>query len=563
MKRSKKIRVFFASVSLILTLTASTFTPASSAGLPDEQWFPASSTGSNQVGFNFSESSSLQNMTTNLSPTYPFLNSSDGKSKYPNTCTSVLDKSCAEATSFIYHVVLPPCDTSRVIDCIESIWSESQGKKTMGIYSKSIPAEPTTPYTALGAENLITGSTPSIWQIPGITHLGGSDLYSVNTLIAAGSENANKPVVFGTGGELSIGIFPINLVSGNYPSRVAGIPWSTNTDETRICSAFGDNICASKQGFSNDVTIGISIRLTQPPIGWLHGRVKAPDALIEKIIGGVKISISGQPVQVPTVAGNFSLSEYPQTVQDSHKNDNGKIIMMSKGGQIFSEGNNNILYQPSLGGTTSALRLLLPMVKDKSVAEPKTWKISTLAYFEDYKVSTCVKASGKLAGIVSTNSTTYAVGPPTFDRETESLNYELASAHSTSKGQDFLGTYNLLLNASVARCIYGFSSTPTSATVTIINNGVEQVVSTTLLKENNGWLSLAAYGFTFSSPTIRVKLIQEKPKEIEQAQPQTKIEVAAPARVKKQFKTITCLKGKKTQKLSGTNPKCPVGYKKA
>ena len=99
--------------------------------------------------------------------------------------------------------------------------------------------------------------------------------------------------------------------------------------------------------------------------------------------------------------------------------------------------------------------------------------------------------------------------------------------------------------------------------MTIINNGVEQVVSTTLLKENNGWLSLAAYGFTFSSPTIRVKLIQEKPKEIEQAQPQTKIEVAAPARVKKQVKTITCLKGKKTQKLSGTNPKCPVGYKKA
>jgi hypothetical protein len=433
----------------------------------------------------------------------------------------------------------------------------------MGIYSKSIPAEPTTPYTALGAENLITGSTPSIWQIPGITHLGGSDLYSVNTLIAQGSENANKPVVFGTGGELSIGIFPINLVSGSYPSRVAGIPWSTNTDETRICSAFGDNICASKQGFSNDVTIGISIRLTQPPIGWLHGRVKAPDALIEKIIGGVKISISGQPVQVPSVAGNFLLPEYPQAVQDSHKSDNGKIIMMSKGGSLMSEGNNNVVYQPSLGGTTSALRLLLPMVKDKSVAEPKIWKISTLAYFEDYKVSTCVKASGKLAGIVSTNSTTYAVGPPTFDRETESLNYELASAHSTSKGQDFLGTYNLLLDASVARCIYGFSNAPTSATITIINDGKEQIVSTTLLKENNGWLSLAAYGFTFSSPTIRVKLTQEKPKEVEPTKTQVKSEITAPTVVKKQVKTITCTKGKTVKKFSGASPKCPTGYKKS
>jgi hypothetical protein len=26
-------------------------------------------------------------------------------------------------------------------------------------------------------------------------------------------------------------------------------------------------------------------------------------------------------------------------------------------------------------------------------------------------------------------------------------------------------------------------------------------------------------------------------------------------------KTITCVKGKKTKKASGTNPKCPKGYK--
>jgi hypothetical protein len=26
-------------------------------------------------------------------------------------------------------------------------------------------------------------------------------------------------------------------------------------------------------------------------------------------------------------------------------------------------------------------------------------------------------------------------------------------------------------------------------------------------------------------------------------------------------KTISCIKGKKTKKVSGTNPKCPKGYK--
>ena len=165
-----------------------------------------------------------------------------------------------------------------------------------------------------------------------------------------------------------------------------------------------------------------------------------------------------------------------------------------------------------------------------------------------------MKKSNKLAGIVSTNSTTYSDGPPSLDPKTQSLDYELASAHYTSKAEEFLGTYDLVLDATVARCIYGFAKTPTSATVSIVKNGEVEKVSTTTLSEKDGWLSLSAYGFTFSSPKISVKL--------NQAPVEAGSRASVAAKVKKKVtKSITCLRGSSKKIVRGVNLKCPTGYK--
>ncbi len=91
------------------------------------------------------------------------------------------------------------------------------------------------------------------------------------------------------------------------------------------------------------------------------------------------------------------------------------------------------------------------------------------------------------------------------------------------------------------------------------------------------WLYLSAKNFTFSSPTIKVKLVQDKPlvevKEVSPVVPEkvspkqesaaTNTTTAAPVEVKKIIiKSISCAKGKIIRKISGTNPKCPAGFKK-
>jgi hypothetical protein len=94
------------------------------------------------------------------------------------------------------------------------------------------------------------------------------------------------------------------------------------------------------------------------------------------------------------------------------------------------------------------------------------------------------------------------------------------------------------MRSDVARCLYRFSKAPLSASISVSGEG-DKNIATTVVGEKGGWLKLAAYGFTFSNKTIKVKLTQKK---------QT---------------TITCVApGKKAKKVTAVNPKCPKGFKK-
>jgi hypothetical protein len=137
----------------------------------------------------------------------------------------------------------------------------------------------------------------------------------------------------------------------------------------------------------------------------------------------------------------------------------------------------------------------------------------------------------------------YISGPPSFNTASQSLDYKVAAPHFDDKGVANVGTYNLVISSEVARCIYGFSNAPISATVSILSSDGTSQVATTVVNEKNGWLYLSAAGYGYSSPTVRVKLTQ----------------TAAPTA---KSVTITCVKGKVSKKVSGTKPTCPAGFKK-
>jgi hypothetical protein len=229
------------------------------------------------------------------------------------------------------------------------------------------------------------------------------------------------------------------------------------------------------------------------------------------------------------------------------------------------------------------LKLWLPFVEDKATALLGTWSMRTLDGNELGGASQCFTNGEKgITGIVTTNATQYSGGPPVFNKNDEILEYKVAAPHYTPKKAEFFGTYDLLMRSDVARCVYGFSSAPIKASLSIVNNGESQKIATESLGEKNGWVFLSAGGFTFSDPTIRVKLTQDPPPQPTPTPTPTPTVTATPtptpspttvpassgsgttkATQTSKKVSITCVKSGKIKKVTAINPKCPKGYKKA
>ena len=203
----------------------------------------------------------------------------------------------------------------------------------------------------------------------------------------------------------------------------------------------------------------------------------------------------------------------------------------------------------------------LEVAKDKSIGNKTQWIARTLSSGEinsaGQKVSECLNGTKNLSGIVTTNAGMYVSGPPSFNSSTQSLDYKVAAPHFDDKGAPNIGTYNLVISSEVARCIYGFSSAPISATISILSADGTAQVATTVVREKSGWIYLSAAGYGYSSPTVRVKLSQEAAVAVAPTPAATAVPTKVQART-----TITCVKGKVTKKVTAVKPTCPAGYKK-
>jgi hypothetical protein len=206
------------------------------------------------------------------------------------------------------------------------------------------------------------------------------------------------------------------------------------------------------------------------------------------------------------------------------------------------------------------------IAKDTAAGLVSTWSATTI---RSGFGSQCLADTTKLLGVVTTNAMVYEGTAPRFERET--LNYQVGGMHFNPDGSVFEGTYDLVMRKGTAQCLYGFTDAPITATVTVVEAGKEQRIETSSLQElgsgTEKWLKLSARGFTFSSPTLKIKLNQAKPAApAPTAAPTTEQKAAAPvaptAKVPAKRTSISCVKGKIIQKVTGVKPKCPAGFKK-
>lgn len=476
-------------------------------------------------------------------------------------CTSLNDEFCSKAYSVDFVADLPPCSEKIKNNCIESFSAESgiyenNPQSFVGVPQGNFPSTGRNSYEGVDSVDLPTGSSPGIWKLSGLNHGGGSDEYLVKFNLRGNASSGQK---FNFGSYVA-SINPFTRKSGgfgrsywtdsrdyaNVDCAKLNLPCGTavrfnNREDFSFCAAVDEGSCALKQAFPTDTRFRLVVRLSQSPTGWFHGRVKSPNIKIEPIDNYTRITIDAEPVSVPLVGVSSPYSSLPEPLKSYYSSPHSPGGA-SSWGEPGPTGRRNVLAQPSPDSDYAfeALQNWKDFIKDKANATPSQWKVRSLA--DSGSAGSCFSNTSKFVGIVSTNSMVYLGGPPQFKTETQSLDYKVASPHYTSKNEVFKGTYDLLMASDVARCLYGFSSAPIKASIQIVNENGENSVATTVISEKDGWLKLGAYGFTFSSPTLKVKLTQDK------------------AATKKKS-TISCVKGKVTKKVSGIKPKCPTGFR--
>lgn len=300
----------------------------------------------------------------------------------------------------------------------------------------------------------------------------------------------------------------------------------------------------------------MTLRIGEKLSGWYHGRLSLPDVSIKDWKNGQEMLIEGEPVKVPSLDFVVPNSELSESAKKRLADCSDKKVQCGGrgkiGGIVQFVGNLN---HPL---TTEWLRDFNKDYQDQSTRTQTFWSFKKMFNHVRDEFKSCGDRAGSLTGLVLTNSLAYASGPPTYDTKSGSLVYKVSSPHYESNGEVASGTYDLTLKSDVARCIYGFSNAPIKADISITGDDGEKRVATTVAREKDGWLYLSAKGFTFSSPTIQVKLSQEVATKAEEV----KTAAVMTPKVSSPTKSITCVKGKVTKKITGTSPKCPSGFKK-
>ena len=455
-----------------------------------------------------------------------------------STCADISSAICDKDQHYSYATPLKMC-IAEELNCVEAVSAKDKSGKSRRVeFVRNFPEVLRYPYKGSAELNLPDGGTTFLVRIPDAQHAGGN-LYLVKVVISGG-KNPDERVF--SRPNLNAQITAVSLTTGTFSQPLHGFePKSYGSAHTWTNSSSGNcqvQCSSTESAISHALPLnfnfGLQIRLTSKIGGWLNGRIAKVESSISTDSKNRQIIfVSGNAVRTPIISGWVPKASAPEALTSFY---NSMTAQKRDGGVGFPQGWLRTPERTEIGIKETSI--WIPILRNKAVAAPTMWLISSIGRG---LINGCQVKEDELSGIVTTNATSYISGPPTFNQMTQTLDYKVIAPHLLADGTIFKGSYDLTLNAELARCMYKFSSAPISASVSVISeDGINQV-ATVVVSQKAQWIHLGAYGFTFSSPTLRVKLSQK--------------DSANKA-------TITCIKGKASKKVTAVKPKGPSGYKK-
>lgn len=452
---------------------------------------------------------------------------------------------------WMFNSIFPACISAAEEACVEGVEERSVGTREWIklSYSRDLVFQRTTNINAEGRlidfgpflgrpENYLpTGGNPSVWN----------------------SSRGPLRVSVGIDGGMRFGR------AWNMMARlsISGINWNLTQDtEYRLVLRMGRWL-SSVQGYLQGHVANPSIEVLDPlPIG--------------------RIAITGTPVSVTEVTAVNEFKSISPEMLDSLESGGyeynlglkGKTYVKpsqwndstpSKSFDIFSDSSSGLYKYPE---TIMPFQALERFFVRESLRDVVVWRIRTPWAWDSGRP--CFESSLKGPGfraIISTNATVYAVELPQLDQN-DSFKIQVGSPSTDASGNRKTGSYNLVIEETLAKCLWKRDILPTSIELSVTYTDGRIEVSTLSVEKRAGFLYLNSVGFGFSAPTLLFKLPKqsEVPQVIKQDS-STVVEVkpnveaqSSPLQVDASIKKKTCKKGKKT-KVIPFKRACPKGYR--
>ena len=489
-------------------------------------------------------------------------------------CSSINDPKCAPGTTFGNSLrvdsVLGNCAKDPGSACVEAFSLVLENKseilakpfQEIPVGTKTFPGEATTTKIIYPA-----GLSSWIWEVdvPGAATKKYLLRGTVTTLAkkSVNSWDFQKPT-------FNFEVIPISSEAApviaprleNFKYRNTEDPVVRQVSIQPSCLAHDINICYHRENFPKGARVNVKLKLPNTVTGWLNGRLVKPNVSTQPIDNFYdRVAVDAGPSENIIAGGWVDWAKVPEAL---FLNDDGTLNAMGVGRLEGAAG----MYSGSVGAIESYLKWQ-QYLGEKALLKVQGWTISSTVV---ETLNSCEGLGKGLQGVVASNASAYSPGAPTFDKDSQTLDYRVAAPHFAPDGTtENLGTYGLSMRADLVQCLYGVKEVPAKVEISITSGSTgESRGSTVELYRNGNWVYLSAEGFTFSAPTLKVKLVQPEPPKVEVASaatntatPEVKtVIVAKPAPAVAKKIIITCTKGKVIKKVSGTNPKCPTGYKK-
>ena len=515
-------------LSLIFSI-APNLAPAQAETVIDEQFQVQSPGGPGYTGYLVNNTRSLVRFSSFLAT----FKTENQKIVGMKPCKS-LEECPKEFSGQVADINLTLCSNAKEENCIRGV--RATNLQTKKVITSFVPMpELTQDFNAKikGSPevDLPNGGNPLVVSIAEAPHAGG-DLYLIKSDYYAARKSPSDKFKLDL---ITNGIYPVTVESGQFNGggpnldprayvgkQVAGNsknppPYISGFITDPRCLMATKNTCIVPQAFPENFSFGITLRANQGFTSWLYGRLANPVVTVSKAKvdeKAVLVNIDAEPVKVPLVYGwaqNSALS--PQMLAKYDQDRSGGIYVGDNPRAPLDtisilKGHSNKYDDLGIDEMLS----WMPLLGDKAAAMPSQWSFQTLVLRSDTaaKLSKCTSTAASLSGLIFTNASVFSSGAPAFDAKEGTLDYKVAAPHLKPNGDLMAGTYDLVLNSTVARCLYGFTKAPIGAKISIINADGTNQVATTIISEKDGFFRMGAYGFGFSSPTIKVKITQAK-----------------------------------------------------